>query len=460
MSRPSLSCRPLPRHMSPYQAVPLLLAPRIPPRKKSRHRLGRHKARKCLIAASVVLNCLFFLLLIRVIPGRGEDSNKSRGPQHHTDTEIPPNQPIRAVVPDSHLGRCIRNVTWINTTRLTSEDDFLFSSDASLEFQDSSALLFLLSQGALSGGHLEVLPSSESVPRALITARYHSLHVRDRANVCSMERKNANGAGIGIFTPAAFDGQTPEDRLDFTITLFLPTGSGSSLPVYNLETHLPSFSHAIDSLRDILEFDQLVLRSQNKPIIAKTLFARNATIHTSNGFISGSFEASSSLSLVTSNAPIDATVKLHNQNVFTTTQLLLQTRNAQLQSDVSLTTSAASGQGGKFAVKAETSDGPLIMTFPTSPTHSILNFDAQTSNSPANVWLNHAFEGEFTLASSMVLVDQRPFLDPLKLRTVFYSDFKNGMVTGNVRWKMPVFKSKVPGFVRVATTNNILKLFV
>jgi hypothetical protein len=131
-----------------------------------------------------------------------------------------------------------------------------------------------------------------------------------------------------------------------------------------------------------------------------------------------------------------------------------------LESNVNLLTSSATGEGGRFSVNAETSDGPLIMTFPTSPTHSLLNLDAQTSNSPANVWLNHAFEGEFTLASSMVFVDQRPFFDPMKLRTIFYSDWKNGLVVGNVRWKMPIFKSKVQGLVRVATTNNILKLYV
>ncbi|KAJ6593323.1 hypothetical protein B0H19DRAFT_918784 [Mycena capillaripes] len=354
---------------------------------------------------------------------------------------------------------------WTNATRLPPEDDFLFSSDASFEFLDPTSLLFLLSQGDLSEGRLDVLPSSETLPRALVSVRYHSLHVRDRANVCWMERKHANGTGIGFFTPAAFDGQTPEDRLDFTITLFLPTRSqetGSSLPIYNLETQLPSFSHSMASLRGVLEFNNLVLQSHNKPIIVESLFAKNATIQTSNSHISGSFDASSSLRLVTSNAPIDATVNLHNQNIFATTELVLQTRNAQLQSDVNLATSAATGQGGKFTVKAVTSDAPLVMTFPTSPTHSVLKLDAQTSNSPANVWLNHAFEGEFALASSMVLVDRRPFLDidPRKLRTVFYGDYKNGMVVGNVRWKLPVFKSKVDGFVQVTTTNNILKLYV
>lgn len=131
-----------------------------------------------------------------------------------------------------------------------------------------------------------------------------------------------------------------------------------------------------------------------------------------------------------------------------------------LESSVSLLTSAASGEGGKFAVTAETADGPLVMSFPASPTHSTLNLDARTSNSPADVWLNHAFEGEFLLASNMVFVDRRPFLDPTKLRSVFYSDYQNGRVVGNVQWKLPIFKSKTKGSVRVATTNHILKFYV
>ncbi|KAJ6497498.1 hypothetical protein C8R45DRAFT_1093867 [Mycena sanguinolenta] len=452
---------PLPPSPPPYvsyQAIPPPLARRIAPRKKSRLRLGRHKARKYFIVASVALNCLLFLLWVRVI--HGEDNNHERN-EHHADDPVIPNGPIRAVVPSPRLGRCVRNVTWTNTTRLSTEEEFVFSSDAAFELQNPSSLLFLLSQGALSGGHLEVVSSSRSVPHVLITARYHSSHVRDRANVCWMERKHGVGEGIGIFTPAAFDGQTIEDKIDFTITLLLPSGVGSSLPIYNLETHLPSFSHAFDSLRNVLEFDHLVLHSQNEPITAKSLFARNATVQTSNALISGTFEASNSLSLVTSNAPIDATVNLRNQNIFTTTELVLRTRNAQLETDVNLMTSSATGEGGKFAVKAETSDGPLIMSFPTSPTRSVLKLDAQTSNSEASVWLNHAFEGEFTLKSPLVFVDRRPFLDPKKLRSVFYGDSQNGMVVGNVRWKLPVFgKSKVQGFARVATTNNIIKLYV
>jgi hypothetical protein len=198
-----------------YQAIPPpSLAPSIVPRKKSRRRLGRPKARKYLIAGSIVLNCLFFLLWIRLIRGPSirEDSGKSR--QRTENPEIPVSAcrfsmynladlqkslPIQAAVPDPRIGQCVQNVTWTNTTRLSTDDKFSFSSDASFGVPHPSPLLFLLSQGALSGGHLEVLPSSGSVPYVLVTARYHSSHVRDRANVCWMERKHGAGAGVGIF---------------------------------------------------------------------------------------------------------------------------------------------------------------------------------------------------------------------------------------------------------------------
>ncbi|KAJ7503109.1 hypothetical protein B0H11DRAFT_1798820 [Mycena galericulata] len=444
-----------------YQAIP---SPVVAATRKIRRRKHRFR-RKYLVAASVVLNCFLVVLLLRVIRRRKADDPSGSREQLPPVGNAPERKPrvIKAVVPDSHLGRCTMSATWSNATRLAAEEDFPFSSDASFQFPDSSSPMFLLSQGALSGGTINVVPSSERVPHALLSVRYHSASVRDRANVCWMERKYSNAAGIGVFTPAPFDGQAPTDRLEFTITLFLPTNHSSitSLPIYNLETNLPSFTHSFDSLRGLLEFDNLVVRSQNGAIASGSLFARNATIHTSNAFISGSFDVTTSLSLITSNAPIDASVNLHNRNIFATTELVLQTRNAQIDSAVSLLTSAASGEGGKFAVTAQNSDGPLIMTFPASPARSVLDLNAQTSNSPANVWLNSHFEGEFALASSMVLVDRRPFLDPRRLRSVFYSDYKNGMVVGAVRWKMPIFKSKpVQGLVRVTTTNDILKLFV
>ncbi|KAJ7198570.1 hypothetical protein GGX14DRAFT_666076, partial [Mycena pura] len=360
-----------PPYISYYQAItPPILEPR---RKPSQRRLRR---RTYLILASLALNFFLFFLLAR----SGRRAKEAARREDRVDDSEQPKRRIEAVVPGSQLGwQCVHNVTWSkSTTRLPNEAPFPFESTASFQFSDPASLMFLLSQGSHSEGHLNVLTSPDALPHAIVTAvRYHFLRVRDRANVCWMERKHASGAGVGIFTPAPFDGQTPDDILDFDITLFLPTGHvGSSLPIYNLETQSLIYS---DSR----------LFTKNKPIIVKSLFAKNATIKSSNGYISGSFDASSYLRLETSNAPIDVTVNLHNQNVFATTELVLQTRNAQLESAVNLLTSSATGEGGKFIIQAETSDAPLSMTFPASPTRSILNLDAQTSNSPADVRVEH-----------------------------------------------------------------------
>ncbi|KAJ7647798.1 hypothetical protein FB45DRAFT_894478 [Roridomyces roridus] len=445
-----------------YQAIsetqPLMPQP-VLARQKSRGRNHRFR-RRCLVVASGALNCVLLVLLIHILRHEEPLSEVDRVGQKPILVVDPVKRPVQAVDPDPRFGRCLRNATWSNAESTATEAGFYSSSNASFLFPDSASPMYLVSQGALSGGTIHIHPSSsDSVPRVELNVRYRSAHVLDRANICWMEHNEA--AGVGIFTPAPFDGQTPADRLDFTISLFLPT-TESTLPIYNLETNLPSFTHSLGSLKEGLEFDRLILKSQNQPISAKSVFARNGTIQTSNSPIEGSFETSASLSLITSNAPIDASINLYNKNIFSETHLFLQTRNAQLESDINLLTTAASGEGGKFIVTAQTADTPLVMSFPASPARSILTLDAQTSNSPADVWLNTAFEGEFTLASSMVFVDRRPFLDPRKLRSVLYGTLRNGMVVGNVKWKLPVFgKSPAPrGQVKVKTSNDILKLYV
>ncbi|KAF7325760.1 Ankyrin repeat family protein [Mycena kentingensis (nom. inval.)] len=436
-----------------YQAVSELPTPATPllARSKPTRYSRRKQQRRCLVVVSFVLNCFLVALLLRT---RSEPEDDGVDPGRDAGRSV------EAVVPDQRLGRCVHPAQWSNATRLPTISEFRYQASTTFTFSDPSSLMFLVAQGAHSSGDLSVLPTREALPYVLLTSRYHSHRVRDRANVCWMERAgSAGGAGVGIFTPPPFEGQKPTDKLEFDITLYLPTAF--TMPTYNLETLLPSFTHTLDALHGVVEFDRLHLESQNRPIFAESVFACNATIRTTNALIAGTFDASNRLSLFTHNAPIDVTVNLHNQNIFKTSELVLQTRNAQLEAAINLLTTSALGEGGHFNVSTHTTDAPLIVSFPASPAHSTLHFAGLTSNALANVWLNHAFEGEFTLASSMVFVDRRPFLglDPHKLRSVFYSDWKAGVVTGNVKWKLPIFKSKTMGTVRVETTNNVLKFF-
>nr|GAT49088.1 ankyrin repeat family protein [Mycena chlorophos] len=192
--------------------------------------------------------------------------------------------------------------------------------------------------------------------------------------------------GLGRCTPNAFDEQGPQDKLEFDLALYLPTVGrrGSSPPLYNVETSLPSFAHNLHSLKDVLEFQELHLESRNAPIVADSVYARNATIRTTNGHIQGSFDASAHLSLITTNALIDTTVTLHSTTIFKTTELVMQTRNGQLESAINLLTTSASGEGGSFNVSAHTADAPLVISFPKSPARSTLNFNGVTSNARAD----------------------------------------------------------------------------
>ncbi|KAF7297895.1 Ankyrin repeat family protein [Mycena chlorophos] len=446
---------PPPETPAPTQTTPLLPTHR----KFSTHKRRRRQRRIIFVAASVLLNCLLVLLLLR----RGRRSIQD---DTHVGIVVPeeplPHHPIEAVKPDPGLGRCVRRAQWSNATLLPSGAAFAYESSARFGFSDPSMAMFLLAQGAHASGHLDIHPSSTELPYLLVTARSHSLAVRDRANVCLMER-DKDGLGVGVFTPNAFDEQGPQDKLEFDLALYLPTAGrrGSSPPLYNLETSLPLFAHNLHSLKDAIEFQELHLKSRNAPIVADSVYARNATIRTTNAHIQGSFDASAHLSLITTNALIDTTVTLHSTTIFKTTELVMQTRNGQLESAINLLTTSATGEGGNFNVSAHTADAPLVISFPKSPARSTLNFNGVTSNARADVWLNHAYEGRFALLSNIVLVDKRPFLDVKNLRSVIYDALEDGSVLGVVSWKKwPILKSKVVGNVNVTTSNSILNFFV
>ncbi|CAK5281893.1 unnamed protein product [Mycena citricolor] len=456
----------------PYVSYQAVLPPVVtsPPRRQKQRWARLHKTRRRLAFASIALNCLFFLLLLRIT--RRERTTERMGRDKHGDTDItiPPILPVIPVAkPDPRSGKCVASATWSNATFISPDDDSPFNttSHASFTFPDASSAMFLIAQGAQLGGHLQVVTTSpHAFPRVDIQARYCSARVLDRSAVCQMEQKKTGSVGLGIFTPHAFDGQSATDALDFTITLFLPTSSdpGSNSPVYNLETNLPQFSQSFDALRDVVRFDQLKIEGRGKPIYAKSVFANNATVMNANAKISGSFETSSSLILSTTNAPVLSSIKLHHRNIFKTTHLRIETCNAEIDAPISLFTTAANGQGGRFNISATTTNAPMTMTFPSAPARSILHLDAETKNSPASVWLNEAFEGDFTLFSNVVLVDQLPYVDIRKLRTVdWQSDLKRlGFVKGEVRWKMPILggAKKPLGSVRISTNNSFLKLHV
>jgi len=84
---------------------------------------------------------------------------------------------------------------------------------------------------------------------------------------------------------------------------------------------------------------------------------------------------------------------------------VLETNNAPIVANVSLLTSsskATSGQsGGSYNIRTTTSNAPLNVSFPTSPVDSALEFYGSTSNNPAEISLHSAYQGSFSIATSL-----------------------------------------------------------
>jgi hypothetical protein len=201
--------------------------------------------------------------------------------------------------------------------------------------------------------------------------------------------------------------------LHFHVTLHLPASSGSSpLLIQKLATDLPNFSHQLRRLGDTVKFQTLHLKGSNKPISVVSLNAENAELRTSNSPIEGSFVASKSLSLITSNAHVKVAVDLQNRNARRSTQLTIKTSNALVHSTIKLLSSNASD--GQYDINVTTSNAALDVEFPVSPVDSTLKLTAGTSNGPATIALHPAYEGEFSLRSSVFapILEERDVEDP------------------------------------------------
>lgn len=159
-------------------------------------------------------------------------------------------------------------------------------------------------------------------------------------------------------------------------------------------------------------------------VIVQSLSAENVTLETSYGAITGQFSTSTSLTLITSNAPIDVAVDLLHDDKRLPTSLYMYTSNGyypshtltqylthfrpnsnfwwnrRVGSTINLKSTSPSQSGGSYAVTAQTSNSPAVLTFPTSPLLSTLYLLSQTSNSPSHITLDKAYEGKFELHTS------------------------------------------------------------
>ncbi|KAJ7672084.1 hypothetical protein B0H17DRAFT_1084364 [Mycena rosella] len=357
-----------------------------------------------------------------------------------------------------------------------------YSAEVSLDLPLPSATLMFFSKGALSAGDLNITTSAEltDVARINIAVHYVATAVRDTTKVCFLKRK-AGETGVGIFTPQQWWDRRQTDRLYFEVELILPRGSY----INGLATDVNNLSQDLDNLKDIITFGSIFLQGSNGPIHAKALGAANATLQTSNGEvsldylvalnavvssnnngISGNYQVSESLDLTTSNGPIEVTVGINGSE--TPKSLSMHTSNSAIDAVVNLDTT--SGRGGNFLVKADTSNGRLTTRIASAPLDSVLNLQAETSNSPGSVTLPLTYEGSLTMhtsnAPSFIWRVDRIEQDPAckahsdckgRTRTIGTHMVANGKAEGAVYWER---KNANRGNVTLQSSNGAVSFYV
>jgi len=142
---------------------------------------------------------------------------------------------------------------------------------------------------------------------------------------------------------------------------------------------------------------------------------------------------------------------------------IAKSSSSAIDADISLV--SASGSGGLFGVTTTTSNDDLIIDFPSSPVDSQLDFVARTSNGLANIHLNPAYEGRFSLATSSVfrnsVLEHNDVVDPSgkkRRRQLQYKQIRRGTLEGTVQWDGPRDERKPNGAVVVRTSNAPISL--
>jgi hypothetical protein len=273
-----------------------------------------------------------------------------------------------------------------------------FSSNASFILPASSESLLFYAHGSYAHGGIQFVEddtgslSSDDIA-VDINVRFWTEEALEQANVCTLRREV--GHGIGIFTPTERHRGRRHDELRFHISVRFPKSS----EIKDLKTFLPLFTHYFP--KTDVRFKALSVHSANFPIFAESLLVESGKVRTSNSAIKGNFTVTNSLEITTSNAPIVVNVTMNNAEKENPTKLFVQTSNAPLKSNLALISTSSRGTGGQFIVETLTSNSPLVVKFPYAAIDSVLHLSAKTSNSPAFVELNPAYEGTFSLTTSI-----------------------------------------------------------
>ncbi|KAG6906538.1 hypothetical protein DXG01_013416 [Tephrocybe rancida] len=422
----------LPLQVEPQPAVA------VPDRSRIRRRRWR-------IFSSSVIAWLFFYTLSGYV---GSQSSPSYEPFAVEEVAVSPTE--WPVPPDVNLGECAqwRNDNGPNSRIFALPGDF--TSVTSFEIPISSEALFFLARGRVAGGVKVLYGGDSSDVFVGVKAFYKLEEALDGIQVCAISRGEGEN-GLGIFVRALFFSESfrlkafqapnwssgPKRGVRFEVTIVLPqAAAGSVLNLKSLKTDMPLFAQHVGDLDGSVHFESVDLRTANMPIYVESLEAEKSSVITANGPIEGHFHVSSSLALLTSNAPVKVQVSMfNNDDDFTT--LDIGTVNGAVEADLSL--ESANETGGKYKLTAKTANAPLDLHFSDAPVDSVLNVNAHTAVAPATITLHKTYEGTYTASTSLSrprVIYEHEEEDPAgkgRQRKINWQ-IRGSTVSGSARW--------------------------
>ncbi|KZV66001.1 hypothetical protein PENSPDRAFT_585920 [Peniophora sp. CONT] len=360
---------------------------------------------------------------------------------------------------------CIQGDQWdeVDTVSLNAEDEHHLSAKTSFNLPIDADVLSFVARGAYTYGHVDIVAGEGDDVSVDVVARYHDRSALDRVTACRFHYDRDGRDGVGIFSPRHRHGGR-RDTVYVHLVVRLPTHGTLIRQVPPFFTAMPLFSQTVNDLTEAFEFGTVALVSTNQQIHVKDIRVRDLTVHTTNAAIIGSFNTSETLKLMTTNSPIKVDVTAFNHDNLN--ELVLHTTNALLAANLSLVKSASSGSASHFKVTTSTTNGQLRVNYLTSPPDSILEAVAATTNSPAWVRLDSAYEGSFVASTthfSPTLERHTDVEDPAgrgRRRQIDVKAHIRGVVTGSASWQPSEHEKDQPGSVTVHTTNSPIYLTV
>ncbi|KAJ3720122.1 hypothetical protein C8R42DRAFT_722778 [Lentinula raphanica] len=318
----------------------------------------------------------------------------------------------------------------------------------------SSKNLFLISRGPTSSGNSLRIESSsdleEGTARVDVRISYAEFAQRDFSlltgvGVCLVHKKQGKGnqVGVGLFTSRDVPSSTyPRPQLAYDVTLVLPEARGPSLLRLDaFETDLHNFHHFFkQSLDEIVTFDKLTLKAGNGIIIAPSLTAGIATIHTSNREINirsltsksaslytinseirGHYTISQSLDVKAVNTKVKVDVEVYPQYPNSGAVITAQTTQKALEVIVNfhdpshsfrLPNSSAplispSVLPSNFTISTNNKNGVVDVSIPMLPSDSALSLKASTTNGRLTTTLPATYEGSYALTTTNIAGEVR-----------------------------------------------------